>query len=189
MKPRILLTLLLVFVAFINADSIETVEFEAIITSDKNVYKIGEIPKIHVSIQNNSGKDVYLIGSLDGSDLKMRSPFCYFTIEKPINFDHPIARCGNMNPLREDDFVLVKSGETFDPYQKGFFGSYKFDIKENFQFNGTYRITFYYSTKSRKLNEYFGDDYGIDKEKVKQLFKKVPHIELTSNTLEIEFKK
>src|SRR5438445_12281420 len=74
------------------------------ITSKKKVYKMGEIPSIRVSIINQNKEDIYLIGSLDGSDLQWRMPYCYFTIIKPM-LDTPeiVMRCGNTNPLRPED--------------------------------------------------------------------------------------
>lgn len=164
-------------------------DFDCKISTSKKVYKIGETPELKVSIANNSKKDVYLIGSLDGSEEKRRNPHCYFTIEKPKNDLLPIVRdCGNMNLLRKEDFKLIKAGESFNPYESidgyGFFSSYEMDREENFQIPGKYKITFHYSTASTKISDYFG---GEAKD-LKELFSKVPHIDLKSNTIEIEIR-
>jgi hypothetical protein len=167
------------------------IEFECVLTVAKKTYKPGETPELKVAIVNKTRKDVYLIGSLDASDLKWRSPHCYFSIERPNKDPLPGGgRCGNMNSLRENDFVLVKSGESFDPYQSidgyGFFGPYIMGNKDAFKAPGTYKITFHYSTKSTKIGDYLGD--GSTNEKLLALFMQMPHIELTSNTVEIEVK-
>jgi hypothetical protein len=95
-----------------------------------------------------------------------------------------------MNPLKKENFKLVKPGESFDPYQsdKGyaFFSSYEIGRKENFQVAGKYLIRFHYSTKSTELKDYLGNEKDNE---LKALFDNVPHPELSSNTIEIEIKK
>jgi len=177
-------------------DSIEkrdsTKDFECLITTRKQVYKIGETPKITVSIKNNTGKDVYLIGSLDGSEVRWRIPYCYFKINKPTIDTLPVLRrCGIVNPLRKEDFVLVKAGETFDPYQSvddyGFFSSNEINRKENFRKPGKYSITFCYSTMPTGG---YGFAANVNKTpELKTLLSNLPKIELTSNTLEIQIRK
>ena len=187
---RVLFLSFLLFAGVNSKPSSESKNFDCWITSSNKTYKLGEVPQIEVFIKNNTKKDIYLIGSLDASEEKWRGPHCYFIIESPAPINkEPIGRCGNMNSIKPEDFILVKSGGVFNPYQKGFFGSYQISSKENFKIPGTYRITFYYSTKSEKLEEYFGDDYDIDKDKIRSLFSKVPHVELKSNTLSITIKK
>ncbi|VAV83076.1 hypothetical protein MNBD_BACTEROID02-434, partial [hydrothermal vent metagenome] len=80
--------------------------------------------------------------------------------------------------------------ESFNPYETvdgyGFFDSYEIGRKENFRVPGRYRITFNYSTKSARIDDYLGD--GNKNKELEELFNMVPHIELKSNTLEIEIK-
>lgn len=192
MKTGFLSILILTLFGLINEKTDDSNKFECSIVTTKSTYSIGETPEITITIKNNSGKDVYLIGSLDASEEQWRSPYCYFKIDKPKSDSLPIiGRCGNMNSLRIEDFKLVKSGETFNPYQSidgdGFFGSYEIERKENFQNPGIYKITFHYSTKSTKLEDYLGD--GDENTELRALFDKMPNIELTSNTIEIEIKK
>src|SRR5687767_2799086 len=52
------------------------------IKSEKSVYHIGEKPSIKVCIQNNTDSVIALTGSLDGSAVKARMPFCYFEITR-----------------------------------------------------------------------------------------------------------
>ena len=192
MKTVILSILILTFFGLTNERTNNTDEFECSIISTKSTYDIGETPEITVAIKNNSEKDVYLIGSLDASESQWRSPYCYFTIDKPKSDSLPIVvRCGYMNSLRKEDFILVKSGEEFNPYQPiddyGFFDSYEIVRKENFQNPGKYKITFHYSTESTALDDYLGD--GKENTELRELFEKMPNIKLTSNSIEIEIKK
>ena len=80
------------------------------LTSDKEVYKVGELPKLTVKIYNDSKEDIYLIGSLDGSDVKWRFPYCYYSIDRPKSVQTKLQRCGNMNTLRLHDFKLIHAG-------------------------------------------------------------------------------
>ena len=79
---------------------------------------LGSAPKVTVTLINQTNSDVYLVGSLDGSECRWRYPYCYFELTGPdgkLN-DYPGgSRCGYMNALREKDFVKVPSGGKFDP--------------------------------------------------------------------------
>ena len=162
--------------------------------SDKAKYKVGELPDFSVEIANHTGKDIYLIGSLDGSDVKWRMPYCYFTIQKPQpDTVDMIGRCGNMNTLKPQDFVFVKDGAKFNPFMRlneyGFFTDYTTTNSLTFQTPGVYRIQFHYSTNSQKLNDFMGDrPLQQDKaknQKLVSLLRQVPKVEIVSNELEI----
>jgi hypothetical protein len=165
------------------------------IASDKKVYKIGEIPKIEVRIINNSKDEVYLVGSLDGSDVQWRMPYCYFTIDKPIPDPIVNMRCGNTNSLRLEDFVRIKPTGQFDPYQlldnAGFFSDYTISQKETFRNTGTYKIRFHYSTNSTDIEKFKGrfSRWGADSTQIKNLFEKTSKVDLVSDELEIKFEK
>lgn len=168
-------------------------QFTCTLTSDKKIYTLGEIPKLHVEIINNSKKKVLLIGSLDGSEEKFRMPWCYFIVEKPIPDTIIFQSCKTSNPLRSEDFVTVKRGEIFNPYKKvdnsGFFPDFMTTQKETFRNKGTYKIRFCYSTASKNILKYVGTPggwtKGTDTIKLKALFKKLMHTELVSNTIEL----
>lgn len=171
-------------------------DFDCVLTASKQVYSLGEVPKFQVSIVNNSGEDVYLIGSLDGSDAKFRMPFCYFTLEKPkIDSVRYIGRCGMVDFLSEKDFIFVPSGESFSPFHNTngsrFWYPYEIGRPEHFRNLGVYRITFHYTSNSSELEDFLGTPFfGAGEKtslrKLRKLFKKTPKIELQSNTVEIE---
>jgi len=166
-------------------------DFECKISAEKQTIPIGETPDIKVEIKYLGNEDVYLIGALDASGIKMRFPHCYFTIEKPTpDTVSNVSRCMNMNTLRLEDFIKLRHNSSFDPYMKiddyGFFSSYEISRKENFRIPGTYKIKFHYSTRSDNFEDYFGEDFNnIDKKELLELYAKVPNIELASNVLEI----
>lgn len=163
--------------------------------SDKTVFKIGELPKLTVEILNSTGKDIYLIGSLDHSDQARRMPYCYFTIQKPKPDTVQFGRCGFMNPLRIEDFVLVKNGEGFNPYQSidqyGFFTDNHITRTETFKNSGIYKLRFHYSTKSDEISKFLFDpryrSSNADSLKIALLFDKVPKVDIVSNEIELFF--
>ena len=79
--------------------------------------ELGKAPNVTVALTNQTAEEVYLIGSLDASDSKWRYPHCYFEVTGPDGTSavQGIGRCGNMNTLREQDFVEVPPGGAFDP--------------------------------------------------------------------------
>lgn len=168
-------------------------ELDCTLTSDKTFYKIGEVPVLKVEITNNTNKQICLIGSLDGSDLKWRMPYCYYTIEKPKPDTVKFSRCGNVNPLRVEDFKIVKPGDRFNPYQTidmyGFFGDYLITNKESFKNAGVYKIQFHYSTNAQNILEFMGRFNSVlkDSVKIKTLLKEVPKVNLVSNEIELKF--
>ena len=161
---------------------------------------LGKVPNISVEIANWTGADIYLVGSLDGSDLKWRYPFCYFEVIGPTgkSVHERVARCGNMNALREKDFVKVPRGGKFNPYQRvddaGFFGSSQLTAA-TFQAEGEYRVRFIYSTEAREPKYWLGDAQGNtaemlrtggSHENVLKLLALVPRTTVYSNEITIK---
>jgi hypothetical protein len=148
---------------------------------------LGKVPKITVTITNRSKAHIYLVGSLDASDRKWRYPHCYFKVTGPDGKSavQECGRCGNMNNLREKDFVKVPPGKAFEPYQKmdeqGFFSSIQLD-ETTFRKAGDYRIRFFYSTKNHAIAKWMGD---AKDEKIVGMFKRVPKVEIRSNEIKV----
>lgn len=190
-----LLLILFLSLVFITQES-QTSNTDLVCTlkSDKSSYKLGEKPKFKVKIHNHSKADIYLIGSLDGSEVKWRFPHCYFTIDKPKPDTIDFSRCGNMNTLLVEDFKLVQSGQEFNPYESILNFRYVTDYTllepETFRNPGVYKIKFYYSTNSDNISDYWGDKYDpidlVDSLKMDNYFKSVPKVDLVSNEVVIE---
>ena len=159
--------------------------------------ELGQAPTISVEIANWTEGDIYLIGSLDASDLKWRLPLCYFEVIGPDGksaVSH-VRRCGNMNAIREKDFVKVPRGGKFDPYQKiddlGFFGS-SLISPATFRVEGEYRIRFVYSTDRADPKYWLGDvngdaaemlSTGGTNEEVVKLLAEAPKTTVSSNEI------
>ena len=167
-----------------------------VLRSNQPVYSAGEIPQFEVRIINNSPEAVYLPGCLDGSDMKWRYPYCYFTIEKPVADTPWINRCGTLNRIRAEDIRLVKPGESFNPFDTidlyGFFSDYAAGNPETFKFPGTYKIRFHYSTMVKNLSDYNQARMKSGEIKLQPaisiILNKVPKVELTSNEIVIRIR-
>lgn len=130
-----------------------------------------------------------LVGSLDGSDVQWRYPHSYVTIERPTGDRPPagVGRCGNTNPLRPEDFVVLGPGQAFNPYRRnddyGFFGCHALDSM-TFTSAGRYTVTFHYSTEGSGPEAWNGGLNGEPTGDALRLLEQVPPVSLTSNTLE-----
>lgn len=156
----------------------------------------GQVPPVAVALTNQTAADIYLVGSLDASDCKWRLPYCYFEVTGPDGTSpvKGIGRCGNMNTLREKDFVKVAPGKSFDPYQRtddyGFFGSHQLR-PENFAAAGEYRIRFHYATVAEKeprgnwLGDGFRKGQEVEEARVKALLDRVPRVKVESNQITV----
>ena len=196
MKPLLFIAFLLTAFTSRHTSS-TTTELRCVLTADKEVYKIGELPKLTVKIYNDGKENIYLIGSLDGSDVKWRYPYCYYSIDRPKSVETKLQRCGNMNSLRLQDFKLIQPGQEFNPYESiddyGFFTDYTTTNTETFKNPGVYKIKFHYSTNSQDINQFIGDkpfrSDPTDSLRLDSMFRAVPRVELTSNEIVIKVTK
>jgi hypothetical protein len=159
-----------------------------VLVAGRGTYLIGEYPQIAVRIVNRSSKEVFLIGSLDGSGDQRRFPHCHYEVIGPRGESIPPAGgwCGNMNHLRTADFVPVPANDTFNPFGKGFFSAYPFHrivITEP----GTYRVRFVYSTSSKDLRHYAGFPGWSPVDDILPLFNRVSHVTLAGKELKLKF--
>lgn len=155
--------------------------------------KLGQTPWVKVTITNQTGQEIYLVGSLDDSDTKSRFPHCYFEVTGPDGKPPEIIdiRCGFQNPLKVNDFVRVGVGGRFNPYQAinghGFFSSYQIS-ESGFPVAGKYRVRFVYSTAAGNLEKWQGTvwrDQVTGNKNIQRLFKRVPKVEVKSNVIEV----
>lgn len=191
------------------------------LSAENRIVNLGETPQLKLIFENKTDSTIYLIKSLDASSYKWRYPYAYYTIEKLDDEDYKMerySRCGNMDGIDSTDFVKIEPNDKFDPIKFNHFYFSDFSVRNpnNFKNKGKYKITFHYSTKSKNLNEYMGDDmsmgfyeieliYGdsINPPKIvnkinnenqekflllEELFSKVPKIEIESNSIVIVVK-
>lgn len=178
------------------------------LTSDKNEYTLGEIPKFSVQITNVSNKTIILPIRIDGSVLHRRYPYCSFKIIPPSNkkLYSVDGVCGNLNRLHSENFINLINGESFNPFQKDEFdiinfgngmGSSNLELNtKNFNNVGKYKICVFYSTDSNNIKDWLGDyeDDWVSKKneetkKVELLFNSTPKLKITSNEITIEIVK
>ena len=155
--------------------------------------ELGSVPKVTVAITNQTDADIYLVGSLDGSDWKGRYPHCYFEVSGPdgksavpeIILEDPFC-----SPLREKHFVKVLPGQAFDPYDQsvGFFPAVQLDPVV-FRAPGAYRVRFVYSTMSDNIALWRNGGWeGIpenERPKILALFSRIPKLEVRSNEITV----
>src|SRR6266850_2594007 len=145
------------------------------------------IPTITVALTNQTGSDIYLVGSLDGSDSKWRYPHGYFDLIGPDG--NPASGtwtlCPNVNPLEGRDFIRVPPGGAFDPYHGGagypFFTAHQIS-PYTFRVPGKYRIRFFYSTASEVMADWAWDG----RQGLTEKFSLVPKVEVSSNEVVVE---
>lgn len=176
--------------------------YQCKIDSDKKIYTQNDKILLDVSITNNSEKKVNFIGSIDGSDTKIKLPFCLFVVQKEnqVPDHHGFIGCGNVLRLKSSDFIEIGINESFSPFIEGKMYSAFGEIIGNkialnsyfFDGTGNYKIQFIYSTLSNNINDFLGyhlDSYSPEEVAALELeLKKVPKLELYSNVLEIELK-
>jgi hypothetical protein len=197
---KVIILILIIFPSCLFAQSGKGL-FSCSISSDKKIYRQGEIPKILVGITNDSNATVYLVKVSDGSELKWRYPYAYFEIFKigDTAFKPKFyGRCGNVDDITTASFFEVQPHAIFNPYKIDFTDrpdniySYDFRMYDsgNFSAPGKYLIRFYYSTNETNFKKWRGRMYKEpgkeDYETMIRLFSKVPKIELVSNDLIVE---
>lgn len=163
------------------------------LSAGKRKYKIGESPELKVEIINKLDTSIVMVGSLDGSEIGFRPPISYFNVRhkligNPWSFS---LYCANVNPLRLEDFKILESNQGFDPYERvddyGYFSAQQLE-GINFYIPGIYEVTYHYSTaKETKDNESEQIFDSPTETRLSNLWNKVPNLELTSNTITIEY--
>lgn len=155
---------------------------------------LGSAPRVTVSIVNATDEEIVLVGSLDGSDLGRRFPHCVFEVTGPDGASSVVIppHCGNMNALREADFVVVPPRGAFDPYAPiddyDFFAACQLE-PPSFPKRGRYRIRFTYSTESDDLDAWLGmpsPETAGELETLRSLLARVPKTRVVSDVIEVE---
>ncbi|MEZ0227590.1 MAG: hypothetical protein ACAI25_03140, partial [Planctomycetota bacterium] len=128
------------------------------LSCDKQVYVLGRDLRPKFSALISGGTDrVVVVGCLDGSDQSRRYPYYRVTAATvgPVNSalgpSSPISRipyraCGNMNPLRAEDFKEIGFSGSFDPFGEGFFKNCDLEEYLIFDKTGLYEIVLTYDT-------------------------------------------
>lgn len=153
-----------------------------LIIEEKNL-SVGDVLDFKVMMKNETDKEQYFIGALDGSDRRLRYPHCYFILmdddKEVVNTNYP--GCGNTNPLNSDDFALLEGQESYNLYHEKSWGSglgyYEFKEK------GNYSIQFVYSTMANNSAFNIVSSF-MEKGESKKLYKqlnKLPRVTVKSD--------
>lgn len=156
-------------------------------------YRLGQVPELRVEIQNRSNKEIYLPGCLDGSAVKARFPYCYFSIIKPVPDTVWQVGCGFVNPLFQRNFMQLRPGEILDPHDERskheFFADRIIRDPMTFKNPGVYKIRFHYSTNAENDSTfiYQGTSWRNNDSAVLllPLLSKMPKVDLVSNEITI----
>lgn len=193
---KVLLVAVLVLMASIGYCQEQPLQLT--IKSDKEKYEVGEVIIIDAIFKNNSNKSILIVTPQDGSDSKLRYPYCIFEVKDSHNkIVEDKGRCLTTDPLTLKSFYEIQPGRTFKLYRDG----YRLDRSKDISAD-SYVITFSYSTDAEKESQWFGrysDEYWINRnnnefwkkreaeiEEINKMLKKVPALNLTSNSITIE---
>jgi hypothetical protein len=138
------------------AARLDTNDIECEIRPGKRKFRVGDSAGFTVRIHNRAPLPLWLVRSLDGSTDRARFPHVILEIAGPAGGYHVPAYigCGNINALREVDFVLVYPGEPFDPFEKG---PLPYSLRSGrFIKPGKYVATFRYSTNEPDVRKWLG---------------------------------
>jgi hypothetical protein len=122
---------------------------------------VGDSPEAVIRIWNLSIQDVYIVGSLDGSNTGDRYPHLSIVVEGPAGgYQREVfPGCNFVNPIRREDFLRVPPQESMDPYQhidsEGFFPNLALE-RGKLTTPGTYRIVFQYSSNEPDVSQWYG---------------------------------
>jgi hypothetical protein len=143
---------------------------------------------VALQITNVSDEPIYMVGVLPGSE-GLRYPRYVAEIEGPsgrVKAEFPEAM-DYVRGLREEDFVCLEPGESFDPQGKPEY----IPVQKLAWFKpsgaGTYRLRVRFDATARDPREWMGHTFVRNRDHVEALIRQVPHVQATSNTLEIEF--
>jgi hypothetical protein len=161
-------------------------EVEVALTVEVETIEAGQKPVFRVRLINRTDRAIYLVGSLDASDVGWRYP--KLTVDR--TGPQPAAglgRCGNMNNLREEDFVRVEPGASLDPYdpKHGFFSSYYLhDLP--LETPGEYTFTLTYDSREGDIARWWGFmGPGEPNREMRRRFEQVPKGAYTSNSVTV----
>jgi hypothetical protein len=183
-----------------------------ILIPKKTYYRIGERPQLDVLIINKTDSTIYLPGSLDGSDVGIRLPYCDFLV---MNRNMTQTKHLDLNPnqLTNLDLQVLEPNDCFNPLSEYKILTHSFANNSginwpkekfselhnfwepqslqggNFLIPGNYEIQFVYSTISDdkiildwNISENNFDEFNID------LIDSIPRIKIQSNIVTLKYR-
>lgn len=148
-------------------------QIKLILHSDKVEYDSGMRPRFTLTIANVSTQNVYVLGCLLGSDscgwryprfdaaaTCNGAPVEVRDVPPVVNGPLIVPFHGG-EPLKRSDFVLLKPGDAFDPFdtRKGYFSHWFLEHAFAFDRPGRYRVKIGYDTDTNEDKKFFLRDY------------------------------
>jgi hypothetical protein len=165
---------------------------EVILTVPDGPHKAGAALPVRVEVRNTSGSALWVVGVLDGSEAGYRYPHYRPAIQAPQPAPPPESDgCGNVAPLRLQDFRRLAPGEGFDPTDGRDGAAYQpLFAFANFTpaHPGRYELRLTLSTASEKAEDWLGMLGYPGEEEVLARLKDVPRLRVESNVAVIEVK-
>jgi hypothetical protein len=145
----------------------------------KSHLKVGGYPEANVQVRNTGDQSILLVRKLDGSSRAGRYPLVYFDVDGPPEGVHAggLPRCGTLNPITSEDFVVLQPGGSFDP--RG--NDVSLGMMVNFLAPGEFKIVFHYSTDEGDPMRWQGAVPSIESDLVEML-RHVPRVAISCST-------
>ena len=152
---------------------------------------VGAPVPISIEVRNVSAHPLWMVGVLDGSEMGFRFPHYlpHITGPKPLPPPEGLPWCGNVAPLRLQDFHRLLPGEGFDPTAPQHDASYLPLVTfANFcpSSPGCYELRLTLSTESQQNDDWLGILEYPGKTKVLERLAQVPRLRIESNVAMVE---
>jgi hypothetical protein len=160
------------------------------VIAPEGTQKVGARVPIRVEVRNVSAAPVWVVGVLGGSEEGQRFPHYRPEIEGPPPATPPeFEGCGNVPPLRMQEFRRLLPGESFDPTDASGGASYlPLASFNNFVPGraGRYRARLVLDMRSDNAEEWLGMLGYPGEAEVLERLRQVPRLRVESNVATIE---
>lgn len=156
-----------------------------VLTVPSDPQKVGVVVPVKIEVRNVSPDPFWMVGVLDGSEQGYRFPQYRpsITSEQPVP-PPEMEACGNLAPLRLQDFTHLDPNESFDPTVSDSGAAYlPIYTFANFvaPAPGSYQFQLKLSTRSDKEEDWLGMRGYPGEAEVLVRLKDVPRVEVESN--------
>lgn len=163
---------------------------KVILTVPPGPHRVGTVVPVRVEVRNVSARPVWAVGVLDGSEAGYRHPVYKPSVKEPRPSPPPESEgCGNVAPLRLEDFRRLAPGEGFDPTDTAAGPNFlPLFALSNFTpaHAGRYELRLTLSTESGEAEDWLGMLGYPGEEAVVERLKGVPRVRVESDPAVVE---
>ena len=160
-------------------------QISIVLTVPSDPQKVGVVVPVKIEVRNVSSAPLWMIGVLDGSEQGYRFPHYRPSITSDPPMPPPeMEACGNLAPLRLQEFTRLDPDESFDPTVSDSGAAYlPIDTFANFvaPAPGSYQFQLKLSTLSEKEEDWLGMRGYPGEADVLVRLADVPRVEVESN--------